>query len=151
MGTSLEWIKKQYAEHKAFIMYGLISVIVTVIDVIVSRVSEKAFALFIDNVAIVPVVANTLGVIVGFIIQYFLTARHVYNTQSIKSFSIFLATFFVNLLLATAIIFLFRTYVFGNSEGTIAFLVSKGASIVFPFFATYFIRKRLMPKDEESK
>lgn len=140
MNKAVGWIKAQIIARKAFIMYGLISVFVTVIDVIVSRVSEFAFS---------PVIANTIGVVVGFIIQYFLTARHVYNTKSIKSFLIFLGTFFINLLMANAIVFVCRTYVFGNATTNIAFLVSKGASIVLPFFITYFIRKKLMPNREE--
>lgn len=132
-------IKSQFIAHKSFISYGLISIFVTVIDVIVSRFSENFFS---------PIVSNTIGVIVGFIIQYFLTARHVYNTKSIKSFLVFFGTFLINLFLANSIVFVCRTYIFGNSKSNIAFLISKGASIVLPFFITYFIRKKLMPNDK---
>ena len=123
-------------------MYGLISVFVTVIDVVVCRICER----------FVPIVAaNTIGVVTGFIIQYFLTAKHVYNSRSKKSFVLFLATFFLNLLMANAIVFVFRNYVFNGSDGRMPFLVSKGASIVFPFFITYYIRKRIMPSKDEKK
>lgn len=138
MSNKIESIKSQIIAHKSFILYGLISVFVTLIDVIVCRISENFFS---------PVVSNTIGVIVGFIIQYFLTARHVYNTSSPKSFLIFFGTFLINLFLANSIVFVCRTYIFGNSESLAAFLTSKSASIVFPFFITYFIRKKLMPSN----
>lgn len=144
-------IKMMLSEHKGFLAYGIISVVVTVIDVVVSRLSEGLFGMVIDTVSAVPVIANATGVITGFIIQYFLTAKFVYNTKSTKSFVVFLLTFFLNLLFATAIVYLFRTVIFNNSDSTIAFLVSKGASIVLPFFVTYFIRKKLMPAEQEEK
>ena len=55
----LEAIKKFITERKTFVTYFLISVLVTVIDVIVSRVCEIWFK---------EVIANTIGVVVGFII-----------------------------------------------------------------------------------
>ncbi len=149
MNGSFDKIKELFNEHKGFLAYGIISVLVTVIDVIVSRVSEGMFKMVIDNVSVVPVIANATGVVIGFIIQYFLTAKFVYNTKSTKSFVVFLSTFFLNLLFATAIVFLFRTVIFDNSDSTFVFLISKGASIVFPFFITYFIRKKLMPAEKE--
>ena len=144
MNGSFDKIKSLLIEHKGFLAYGIISVAVTVIDVIVSRVSEDLFGMVVDSVAAVPVVANAMGVVTGFIIQYFLTAKFVYNTKSTKSFVVFLATFFLNLLLATTIVFIFRTVIFDNSDSMIAFLISKGASIVLPFFVTYFIRKKII-------
>jgi putative flippase GtrA len=131
-----------FRTHKAFLMYGLISVFVTVIDVIICRVCER----YIHVVA-----ANTIGVITGFIIQYFLTAKHVYNTRSKRSFVIFLATFLLNLLMANVIVYVFREFVFGGSDEGLPFLISKGASIVFPFFITYFIRKKVMPTKDDKK
>lgn len=131
-----------FQKHKTFIMYGLISVFVTVIDVVVCRLCER-FTLI--------VVANTIGVVTGFIIQYFLTARHVYKTMSRKSFVIFFATFLLNLAMANGIVYLFREIIFNGSRESVPFLVSKAASIVIPFFITYYIRKKLMPsKDKET-
>ncbi len=127
--------------HKAFIAYGLISVFVTVIDIVVCRFCEQFTT---------PVIANTIGVIVGFIIQYFLTARHVYNTKSMKSFLLFFFTFLLNLLMANVIVFVSRTYLFDNSASNTAFLISKAASIVFPFFITYYLRKNVMPSRREN-
>lgn len=149
MDSDFNKIKTMLVEHKSFLAYGVISVAVTVVDVIVSRLSESLFGMIISSVSTVPVIANATGVITGFIIQYFLTAKFVYNTKSTKSFVVFLATFFLNLLFATAIVFAFRTILFDNSDSMIAFLISKGVSIVLPFFVTYFIRKKIMPTEKE--
>ena len=131
MGNMIELLKAMVKTHKAFILYGLISVFVTVVDVIVSRLSEYVFD---------PVVANTIGVVTGFIIQYFLTARHVYNTNNLKAFSVFFGTFLIGLVLANAIVYVCRSYLFGGSDSSMAFL-----------FFTYFLRKKLMPTGGEGK
>ena len=132
MEKLIVFAKKQYLEHKSFIIYGFISVLVTVIDVITCRICELFFR---------PVFSNTLGVLVGFIIQYILTSRHVYNSKNLRTFIVFLLTFFIGLILANTIVFASRTYLFNNSESEISFLVSKGFSIVLPFFVTYYLRK----------
>ena len=139
MNRFFAYISDMIKKHKAFLLYGLISVIVTAVDVAVCRICERFAS---------PVIANTIGVVTGFILQFFLTAHHVYNTKSIKSFIIFFGTFLLNLLMANGIVYCCRTIVFHNSTGNTAFLISKCASIVFPFFITYFIRKRIMPSDK---
>lgn len=119
-------------QHKAFVVYFLISVAVTIIDVLVSRVGE----IFLN-----VVVANTIGVVTGFVIQYFLTSRHVYNSQNIRTLLIFFATFLMGLTLANFIVYLSREFLFHNSDSFWAFAVSKGFSIVIPFFFMYYLRK----------
>lgn len=142
MGNLINFIKKQCAEHRAFLLYGLISVFVTVLDIIACRISELFFN---------PVTSNTIGVVLGFIVQYFLTSRHVYNSENLRTFLIFLATFGFGLLLANSIVFLSRMYLFDNSNSAVAFLVSKFLSIVLPFFVTYYLRKILIKSNEDEK
>lgn len=142
MKKIIEIVKSQFTSHKAFLLYGFISVLVTVIDIIICRVCE----LWLPSVA-----ANTIGVVTGFTVQYFLTARHVYNTNNIKSFIVFLWTFFVGLIFANAIVYTSRTYIFGGADSSIAFLTSKALSIIFPFFLMYFLRKKFMPTNETKK
>ena len=137
-----DYIKRTLALHRSFIVYGLISVFVTVLDVVVCRLSEHFFN---------AVTANTMGVVVGFVVQYFLTAKHVYNTKNIKAFVVFLLTFFIGLIVANGIVYLSRTYLFNGSSDAVAFLFSKGASIVIPFFLTYYLRKKYMPKNEKER
>lgn len=114
----------------------MISVFVTLIDIATCRLCEMWIS---------PVAANTVGVVTGFIIQYFLTSRHVYKNGNIKSFVVFLWTFFVGLIFANSIVYVFRTYIFIETDENFAFLISKGFSIVLPFFLMYFLRKRYMP------
>lgn len=132
----LEAIKKYITEHKSFVTYFLISVLVTVIDVIVSRISEIWFK---------EVIANTIGVVVGFIIQYILCSHKVYKSKSIKTLVIFFVTWLLALGLADLIVYVVRELIFSGNDGMIAFLTAKGASIVIPFFITYFVRKALIP------
>lgn len=128
----IKLLKEQFFLHKSFCVYFLISVFVTVLDVSTSRLCE----LFTE-----VVIANTIGVVVGFIVQYFLTSRHVYNSKDIIIFIKFLTTFLFGLLLANAIVYICRTWIFQDSETLFAFLASKGLSIVIPFFLLYFVRK----------
>lgn len=130
-------IKALLEKNKMIITYGLISCFVTVIDVAVSYMLE-------DYTGILT--ANAIGVITGFIIQYFLASKKVFNSQNLKTFIIFLATFFVGLLAAEAIIYIFRIIIFRGIDTKFAFLSSKGMSIVIPFFLIYFMRKKLISK-----
>lgn len=138
----LEAIKKYITEHKSFVTYFLISVLVTVIDVIVSRISEIWFK---------EVIANTIGVVVGFIIQYILCSHKVYKSKSIKTLVIFFVTWLLALGLADLIVYVVRELIFSGNDGMIAFLTAKGASIVIPFFITYFVRKALIPVGSDEK
>lgn len=135
-------IKKALNEHKSFIKYFLISVFVTLVDIVVSFGSEF----------LVPLVwANSIGVITGFIIQYFMTSKYVYNKKNIKVFLKFFATFLIGFILADLIIYLFRVIIFKNSTKLIVFIISKGFSIVIPFFVMYFIRKKWIGEQTNEK
>ena len=121
----------------------MICVFVTVIDVIVSRTSEIWFP---------EVVANALGVCVGFIIQYFLCSRKVYRSKTKRTLIVFFLTWLFGLGLASLVIYVVRVLIYHRDEGLIAFAVAKGASIVIPFFITYFLRKALIsPGSDEKK
>lgn len=130
-----QWIKA----HKAFVSYFLISVFVTLVDVVVSRVCER----FVD-----VVIANTIGVVTGFVIQYFLCTRKIYK-GSIRSAVIFFVTWLFGLGLANFIVYVVRVLIFNNREGLIYYLIGKGASIAIPFFILYFIRKKLIPAKKD--
>ena len=131
-----QWIKA----HRSFVIYFLISVFVTLVDIVVSRVSER----FVD-----VVIANTIGVVTGFVIQYFLCTRKVYAGSSVKTAVIFFLTWLFGLGLANLIVYIVRIKIFDNREGLIYYLIGKGASIVIPFFILYFIRKKLIPAKKE--
>ena len=136
---TIEKAKNIFNEHKGFTNYFMISVFVTIIDIIVSWVTEFW----------VPVLyANSIGVITGFIVQYFMTSKYVYNKKNMKVFIKFFATFLIGFILADLIVYLFRVVIFENSEKLIVFMISKGFSIVIPFFVMYFIRKKWIGQEK---
>ncbi|MDO5785801.1 MAG: GtrA family protein [Eubacteriales bacterium] len=89
-------------------------------------------------------VSNTIGVILGFILDFFLSAKFVFQTKyGVLSFLVYLVTFLFGLAVANFLII--QSYALAIqwvSEG-LAFLFAKGVSIVLPFFVLYFIRKKL--------
>jgi len=138
----MEVIKKQYTLHRSFCRYLAISIFVTVIDTIVSRVSE----IFVNII-----IANSIGILTGFTVQYFLSSRHVFFSKGAKTFVKFFLTFVFGFVLANVIVYIGRILVFDSSEAFFAFAVSKGFSIVIPFFLIYFIRMRWIKKDPDKE
>ena len=64
----------------------------------------------------------------------------------------FFLTWLFALGLASLIVYVVRVHIYNRDEGIIAFAVAKGASIVIPFFITYFLRKALIsPGSDEKK
>lgn len=132
-------LKKIISKYNNILIYGSISIGVTIIDVIVTYIL-KHFTLL--------VIANSAGVITGGIIQYILNSKFVFHVnKNTKNFGIYVLTFIFGLILANLIIYysdmLFHYYIFNER---LIFLLSKGLSIIIPFFALYFIRKGLYKK-----
>lgn len=153
-------IKALFVKHKKFALYFLISCLVTVLDILISALGE-IFVIpdLITNASVVPIISNAIGVISGFVVQYFLCSRKVYNKTNLRAFCFFFLTFIIGLLLAESIIFIFRTIVFQNKtllyqipvlniELAISFLIPKLVSIVIPFFVMYFLRKKLIGQED---
>ena len=88
------------------------------------------------------VLANTMGVVIGFLISYVLTSRFVFKeANNILGFGIFLSTFLLGLILADVLIYIGVHQLFNQYNPNVRFLLSKSISIVIPFFMLYFIRK----------
>lgn len=131
MNTFSTWIKN----HREFCNYFVISCSLTIFDVIFSRFCER----FVGVVE-----ANTISLILGFVIQYFLCAKTVYRSNNARTAIIFFLTWLLALALADSIVYVFRVIVFENRQELLYFLIAKGFSIVIPFFFIYFLRKRLI-------
>jgi putative flippase GtrA len=87
------------------------------------------------------IAANTIGVVSGFIIHYFLSSKAVFNTRyGVGGFAIYLVTFILGLILANALIFMCYEYMFSPYQMDLRILLSKAVSIVVPFFALYYLR-----------
>lgn len=83
--------------------------------------------------------ACNLGIAVGFLFQYFIGMKYVFSdSRKSKSFVIYLGTFIIGLMIATAT--MWTSY----SVLDLSFFYSKLMSMVVPFFITYFVRKALL-------
>lgn len=83
--------------------------------------------------------ACNLGIAVGFLFQYFIGMKYVFNdSRKSKSFVIYLGTFIIGLMVATAT--MWTSY----SVFNLSFFNSKIMSMLLPFFITYFVRKTLL-------
>lgn len=115
--------------------YLFYSIVVTIIDVIAVWLLMKLFK--------VPLVyANTIGVILGFVIHYFLASKSVFDTSyGILGFAVYLGTFIFGIAFANYLIYVCYHYIFYFLSANLNFLLSKGVSIALPFFIQYYVRK----------
>ena len=133
----MKWVLNLFNRFKNLIIYGTCSVVSTIFDTAVVWIM---FHLINLDLA----VANTGGIIVGFLFDFFVSSRIVFKTKySPASFLIYFSTFIVGLFVANFLItYSYDIAILHFSEG-ISFLISKAVSIVLPFFGLYFIRKGL--------
>lgn len=125
--------------------YLLYSIIVAAIDTLIVWFTVR---FLMANL----LVANTIGIVAGFLIHYFLSSKKVFDTDyGIAGFTIYLATFIIGLFFANVIIYIGFTYIFNWFEIDLRILLSKGLSIVIPFFVLYYIRKYLFERLNKRK
>ena len=87
------------------------------------------------------VAANTVAIIIGAIVHYFLTLLLVFEKRkNAKSFAVYIVTFLLGLVLQNAIIWAFYEQLLINQTEIFRFVISKGMSLVIPFFLLYYIR-----------
>lgn len=112
--------------------YLLISCVASIVDL---GISNYLFHIIKINYLL----ACNLGIAVGFLFQYFIGMKYVFQEGSrAKSFVIYLGTFAIGLLLAT--VTMWMSYNIFN----LSFFNSKLMSMMIPFFITYFVRKVLL-------
>lgn len=93
------------------------------------------------------VAANTAAIIMGAIAHYFLTLLLVFEKKNnAKSFAVYVVTFLLGLVLQNAIIWAFYEQLLVNQTEILRFVISKGMSLVIPFFLLYYIRSYLNKK-----
>ena len=130
-------MKQLFKRFSILIRYGINSIVTTVVD--------TAIVWILVKMGISIVAANTTGVIVGFLLGYVLTAAYVFQAAKGKmGFVIYFGTFLIGLVLADYLIWLGNTRLFAVFSESVNFLLSKGLSIVVPFFVMYFLRKILL-------
>lgn len=120
---------------RPLLSYLFNSVVVTVLDSVIVWILYRLLKVDL-------LVSNTVGVITGFIVHYILSVKAVFRTKyDTVSFIVYLATFLFGLVLADYLIYIGEHNLFLNAGADASFLLSKGISIVLPFFLLYFIRK----------
>ena len=98
------------------------------------------------------VVANTIGVFAGFLVGYLLTSKYVFReARGIKGSVYYILTFFLGLLMADWLIHIGNTVLFANTSHGINFIMSKGISVVIPFFFLYYLRKWIYQRMEKEE
>lgn len=130
-------LKELFLKLPKIIRYLINSCIVTVLDVVIVWILFSVFHMEIVH-------ANTIGVVAGFLADYLLSAMFVFETARKKGgFSVYFGTFLFGLFLADWLIYIGNTVLFTDFSKQWNFLLSKGISIVLPFFILYFLRKLL--------
>lgn len=141
----MRWVQAIWHRFEKIIRYLFCSIISTVFDVAI------VWCLY-HLAGVSLVVANTVGVVAGFLISYVLSARQVFETRyDAASFAIFFATFLMGLVCADGLILWTEHLVSPFLPKGWAFLVSKGVSIVGTFFLMYFVRKYAFQKLESKR
>lgn len=124
-------------KNMIFSRYLFVSIVVTIFDVLIVMIMRNWF-----NTGIVT--ANTVGVVSGSVLQYFLVSRHVfYMEYGVEGVLVFFGTFLFGLLLADWVIWFSNRVLPYSLDKNVNLLISKGFSIVIPFFILYGIRKYL--------
>lgn len=115
--------------------YLFFSILSTIVDVTVVWIAFHVAGIELA-------VANTIGVVSGFFIGYFLSLKRVFNTgQSLGAFAVYVGTSCIGLVLANYLITTAYDFSIRYCPDWFAFLFSKGVSVVFPFFVMYLMRK----------
>lgn len=131
------FIIEVYKKFKKIFQYLFFSILSTLLDTTVVWI---AFHILNLNLTI----ANTAGVVTGFFLSYFLSLKTVFDTQhGIGAFAIYGSTSIIGLILANYLITTTYAFSIAYFPKWFAFLLSKGVSIVLPFFVMYFMRKYL--------
>lgn len=121
----------------AILKYLKYSAVVTLVDMMIVWSLTRFWS--------VPLItANTIGVVSGFILHYLLVSKSVFKTEyGSKGFLIYLSTFTFGLIFANWLIYVSYEYIFYAYMVDLRLILSKGVSLMIPFFALYFTRKYL--------
>lgn len=135
----IDLIKK----YSRFLKYGIISVIITIIDVIVVRL------LYLNDIKLVY--ANTAGMITGSIVQFILNSKFTFKNEiNLKYLIYHFGTFLFGVWLANTIIDFSYNLLLKNISEVFSFYIAKGLSIILPFFVLYFIRAYLFNEGNDT-
>lgn len=117
--------------------YLLNSIAITILDATIVWILQQKLGLPL-------ILANSIGVIAGTIVGYFLTSRYVFvKAKGKKGFCIYMGTFLLGLIVADFLIHIGNEVIFQTYSANRRFFYSKAFSIVTPFYGLYELRRRL--------
>lgn len=112
--------------------YFIVSCLASIIDLFISYCLYKI-------VNLNYLLACNIGIVSGFVFQYFMCINYVFKKGGfLSSLIIYLSTFFLGVILADGTMWI------SYKEIHLTFIISKLFSMAVPFFFTYFIRKLLL-------
>lgn len=118
--------------------YFIVSCMASVLDFSIAYLLYK-----ISNINYL-VVCN-IGIISGFVFQYLMSIKYIFNTKgALTSLTVYIGTFFIGVALADGTMWISYNKLY------LPFVVSKGFSMAIPFFITYYIRKLFLGLKQES-
>jgi putative flippase GtrA len=83
--------------------------------------------------------ACNLGIVLGFIFQYYICRQYIFSESNYYSFFIiYIATFLLGFILADITMWVCFNRIY------LPFIISKAMSMLIPFFIIYFLRKSLL-------
>lgn len=133
----MDFVKKMLHKFHKLFEYLFYSILSTILDVAI------VWALY-NKAGLNITLANTVGVVAGFLLGYVLASKRVFEADyGMASFLIYFGTFLGGLVLADVLITVTHRALVQSCPEWFAFLVSKGVSVVVPFFAMYLARKLL--------
>ncbi|ADZ21577.1 membrane protein [Clostridium acetobutylicum EA 2018] len=109
--------------------YFFVSCFVSIIDFIISYLLYRLSGM-------TYMVASNTGIIIGFLVQYFLCSKYIFkNDRNLGSFFVYVMTFISGIFLSDLTLWI------SYDRLGIYFTISKCLSMATPFFITYFIRQ----------
>lgn len=117
---------------RSIVKYFILSCIASLIDFLIAYICYRWLKLNY-------MLSCNFGIASGLVFHYFTSMKYVFDSDGNgKFFFIYMATFFLGLALANG-----TMWICYDLE-SLPFIISKMASMGVPFFATYFIRKKLL-------
>ena len=120
--------------HRELLLYALVSILSAVLD---TAVAWFLFSALGQNILL----ANTAGVILGFLLHYLAASRSVFKAgYGLRGFAVYLGTFLLGLGLADLLVWSAYRLTRPLLPEGVSFVLSKGVSVVLPFFVLYYLR-----------
>lgn len=133
----LRFIKGLWDKNRQVLLYLMCSVIAALIE---SGVGWFFLRIFSFHITII----NTMAIIFGAVIHYFLTSIFVFKIKkNAASVLVYVLSFGIGILLQNAVIWLFYDFLLESQSKGVRYAVSKAFSLAIPFFVVYIIRKKL--------